>query len=330
VATNASAASVTQSTAAAAAPVGHYRWYICALLFFATTVNYVDRQVIGVLAPELQQTLENLREQVRAGLLPDDVLDFRAVAGDDGVSVTPSVKSGERGSSPTVREGVELTVEADEVREIARSIHGETYRLNAETFFQTNHDLLPQLIDNALKDAAGDLAIDLYCGVGLFTLRLARTFKHVIGVEGERISADFARLNLANAGLINAEIANQDVGNWSEGNSQFDGVDFLLLDPPRAGAESRVITAILDLQPKRICYVSCDPATLARDLKKLIAGGYVLGTLAAFDMFPQTHHVETVVHLTIASSVSTQGQSRDCQGHRKDGLVELSGRFVSC
>ena len=64
------------------------------------------------------------------------------------------------------------------------------------------------------------------------------------------------------------------------------------------GAESRVIAGILSLKPKRISYVSCDPATLARDLKKLIAGGYALDSVAAFDMFPQTHHVETVTHLS--------------------------------
>ena len=74
-------------------------------------------------------------------------------------------------------------------------------------------------------------------------------------------------------------------------------LDFLLLDPPRTGAESRVIAGILNLKPRRISYVSCDPATLARDLKKLIAGGYTLDSLVAFDMFPQTHHVETIVQL---------------------------------
>lgn len=75
-------------------------------------------------------------------------------------------------------------------------------------------------------------------------------------------------------------------------------IDFLVLDPPRTGAESRVISGIIRLKPKRICYVSCDPATLARDLKKLTAGGYAINSIQAFDMFPQTHHVETVVHLT--------------------------------
>jgi 23S rRNA (uracil1939-C5)-methyltransferase len=70
-----------------------------------------------------------------------------------------------------------------------------------------------------------------------------------------------------------------------------------LLDPPRAGAESAVIKGILNLRPRTISYVSCDPATLARDLKKLLAAGYIIHSIAAFDLFPQTHHVETVVRL---------------------------------
>jgi 23S rRNA (uracil1939-C5)-methyltransferase len=73
--------------------------------------------------------------------------------------------------------------------------------------------------------------------------------------------------------------------------------NFVLLDPPRVGAESAVINGILGIKASRICYVSCDPATLARDLKKLIAGGYMVQSLSAFDLFPQTHHVETMVHL---------------------------------
>ena len=73
--------------------------------------------------------------------------------------------------------------------------------------------------------------------------------------------------------------------------------DFVLLDPPRAGAESAVIKGIVAARAKRVSYVSCDPATLARDLRKLVAAGYVIESLLAFDLFPQTHHVETVVRL---------------------------------
>ena len=84
---------------------------------------------------------------------------------------------------------------------------------------------------------------------------------------------------------------------WLRQARPFEPLDFLLLDPPRVGCENAVIAGILALRPRRIAYVSCDPATLARDLKKLIAG-YSLDSVAAFDMFPQTHHVETVAHLT--------------------------------
>lgn len=91
------------------------------------------------------------------------------------------------------------------------------------------------------------------------------------------------------------------VGDWLKQNSgTLAPVDFLLLDPPRTGAENKDVAGILTLQPRQISYVSCDPATLARDLKKLIAGGYALDSVVAFDMFPQTHHVETVARLTRA------------------------------
>ncbi len=302
--------------------------------FEAGSQRVCDVVDCAVLAPELQQTLSGLRAGMRDGLLPEDARDFRALVGNEGVSLAPAVRDDsetvkpytiDRGLSPTVREG-------SHARDVTRTIHGETYHLNAESFFQTNNDLLPSLIGAALGDSGGETAIELYCGVGLFTLPLARRFTELIGVETNEAAVSFARENLAKAGLANAKIANEDVADWLEalecaGNdgaldrgrnnkresglrqshqiqggvtvAALRGPDFLLLDPPRAGAESRVINGILRLTPKRICYVSCDPATLARDLKKLIAGGYTLNSLAAFDMFPQTHHVESVVHLSV-------------------------------
>jgi len=247
----------------------------------------------AVLAPELQSTLSSLREQMEQGTLPDDARDFRAVIGDSEVSISGGVRS------PTVREGNRIQTPVD----ITRTIAGERYRLNAESFFQTNADLLPQLIEAALDDARGERALELYCGVGLLTLPLARKFTSVVGVESDSAAVKFAQSSLSLAGLSNTKIAREDVGTWlasNEQNLRSDSPDFLLLDPPRTGAESRVITGILGCKPKRICYVSCDPATLARDLKKLIAGGYSLKSVVAFDMFPQTHHVETVVQLVSA------------------------------
>jgi 23S rRNA (uracil1939-C5)-methyltransferase len=269
--------------------------------------------------PQLQEQLEELRQQMVEDSLPDGARHFRAIAGDEGTAVSTDLRS------PSVSQG-----------SIRRTIHGETYGLNADSFFQTNVDLLGQLIDTTIGEASGDTAVELYCGVGLFTLPLARRFKQVIGVEENDAAVNFGRLNLANASLTNARIENSGVAQWFEtvleggGRVQprrehrarsfnrhrpvdrFNGehqiqsavtagalqIDLLLLDPPRVGAESRVVDGILQLLPKRICYVSCDPATLARDLRKIIAGGYSLDSLAAFDMFPQTHHVETIANLT--------------------------------
>jgi 23S rRNA (uracil1939-C5)-methyltransferase len=130
----------------------------------------------------------------------------------------------------------------------------------------------------------------------LFTLPLARQFKKVLAVEANPAATRFARRNLHDAGLSNARVITATVTGWFRSGPTGD-TDFVLLDPPRAGAESAVIKGILDLRPAAISYVSCDPATLARDLKKLFAGGYALDSIAAFDLFPQTHHVETVVRL---------------------------------
>ncbi len=259
----------------------------------------------AVLAPELQRTMESLRSRMTEGLLPDGARDFRAVVGDEGVSIAPSV------NSPTAREGLDSAMQSGQVLDITRTIHGEAYRLNAESFFQANDGLLPELIDAAIGEVSGETALDLYCGAGLFTLPLARRFKQVVGVESDTAAESFARDNLANAGLTNTEVVKSDVGVWLEAVRRGDSrklseesaaalqgqIDFILLDPPRTGAESRVIEGVLGLKPQRISYVSCDPATLARDLKKLIAGGYTLTSVRAFDMFPQTHHVETVAHL---------------------------------
>jgi 23S rRNA (uracil1939-C5)-methyltransferase len=284
--------------------------------------NVCDVAECAVLAPELQKTLESLRTGMQEGLLPDGARDFRAVVGYEGVSIAPSV----RGVSPTVRKGSDSVKDSQQVRDITRTIHGETYRLNAESFFQANDGLLPELIDAAIGEAGGETALDLYCGAGLFTLPLARRFKQVVGIESDTAAASFARGNLANAGLANVEVVKSDVGIWLEAvrhsnvsklseksAATLQGqIDFILLDPPRTGAESRVIAGVLGLKPQRISYVSCDPATLARDLKKLIAGGYTLTSVCAFDMFPQTHHVEMVVQLQILGD-SWSWQSRSDQ-----------------
>ena len=186
-------------------------------------------------------------------------------------------------------------------------VAGETYAFDADCFFQVNLGVLDLLVDEALKFAPqpGDVlspatrkAIDLYCGVGLFTLPLARRFEQVVGVEAQARAAEFAVQNAIDAGLDNIRIETLPVERWLENAYRTHGrVPFVLLDPPRTGLPAPALRGLLRMRPQRIAYVSCDPATLARDIKTFLGSGYELLDLAAIDMFPQTHHVETVAHL---------------------------------
>jgi 23S rRNA (uracil1939-C5)-methyltransferase len=252
-----------------------------------------------VAAPPVQDRLTRLRESMREGELPADAAEFEAVAGDAGVALAPAVTH-------------------EDSREQTREILGERYGFDAGCFFQINHALLEPLLSEGLRDASsgdgrwhggdssidstewvrGETALDLYSGVGLFTLPLARRFERVVAIEGNPASARYARRNLSDAGLSNATVETELAGTFLARNAErLGGADFILLDPPRAGAEPEAVRAIIALAPRQISYVSCDPATLARDLLALTSAGYRIASLRAFDMFPQTHHVETVVHL---------------------------------
>ncbi|HET9527111.1 MAG TPA: class I SAM-dependent RNA methyltransferase [Pyrinomonadaceae bacterium] len=236
-----------------------------------------DVEYCAVLMPELQQTLERVRSTEWAEF-PPDLKHLDAVAGENNVSLSPAFAE-------------------FETNELSLRVGNEVYQYNADSFFQINPALLPEMVEFALSEAAGgDTAVDLYCGVGLFTVPLSRRFANVVAVEANPVATRFARRNLAN--LTNARVLTATVADWMRAHSRsMSDVDFILLDPPRAGAESVVVKGMLDLRPQRISYVSCDPATLARDLKKLISGGYTIDSIAGFDLFPQTHHVETVVLL---------------------------------
>jgi SAM-dependent methyltransferases related to tRNA (uracil-5-)-methyltransferase len=243
-----------------------------------------------VIVPALEETLEDLRVRMSARTLPREAAEFQAVAGDEGASIFPAVD--EHGT-----------------RDVSRNIGGHRYRFSANGFFQINQELLGALIDYAIGETRGETALDLYCGAGLFTLPLAQRFAHVTGVEAHDGAVTYARRNLAEARMENAVIECSMVSEWlaEHAASQAD-VDFLLLDPPRTGAEEGVIEGILSLRPRVISYVSCDPATLARDLRGLTQGGYTIDNIAAFDMFPQTHHVETVVRLNARDVVNCKSQ----------------------
>jgi 23S rRNA (uracil1939-C5)-methyltransferase len=167
------------------------------------------------------------------------------------------------------------------------------YRISAGSFFQVNSagaEALVQLVHDYLGPTKNDALVDLYCGVGLFCLALADEVGHVLGVEADASAiADFKH----NAqGMDHIELA--------EGKAQAilphldEKVDLLVLDPPRSGAGKQVVNEIARLGPRRLCYVSCDPSTLARDARHFIDYGYSLQEVQPIDLFPQTYHVESV------------------------------------
>ncbi len=171
-------------------------------------------------------------------------------------------------------------------------------RFRPTDFVQINHPVNRQMVNQAIKllDLKGDeQVLDLFCGLGNFTLPLARRAKRVLGVEAEMVLIEGARRNASRNGITNADFVTADL--YQEGHtapwSEF-RYDRLLLDPPRGGA-MEVIKRLDEPLPARIVYVSCYPATLARDSEYLAhTSGYRLAAAGVMDMFPQTSHIESM------------------------------------
>ena len=134
----------------------------------------------------------------------------------------------------------------------------------------------------------------------MFSLPLARKFERVCGVEASERAIELARKNAESARLANIEFFAANTTEFFQNEElPAEQIDFVLLDPPRAGADGETLDALLKLKAAQISYVSCDPATLARDLKRLTAESYDIESITAVDLFPQTHHVETIVRLKL-------------------------------
>ena len=173
---------------------------------------------------------------------------------------------------------------------------GYTLRVSSGSFFQVNRFLIDQLVETALAGAEGQTALDLYAGVGLFSLPLARRFASVTAVESGARAVEDLRFNAERAGIaIRAERGDAEA--WLAALAA--APDFILLDPPRAGIGKRVVERLEQLRVPRLAIVSCDPATLARDLAGLLAAGYRIQRMTLVDLFPQTYHLETVVQLEL-------------------------------
>jgi len=164
------------------------------------------------------------------------------------------------------------------------------YRVGAEAFFQVNRHLLGTMIRlvsaHAARTQRRKKAVELYAGAGFFTRPLTTFFERVIAVEGSPVSHRYGTINAPRAEWVQAPAEG-----WVRRMSR---ADFVFLDPPRAGARPEVIEAVARNAAEMVAYLSCDPVTFSRDASRLIASGWRLSTLDILDLFPNTHHVETL------------------------------------
>jgi len=212
------------------------------------------------------------------------------------VAVRHSAKSGSRLLQPTLKNS-EIPLESGQ-KHYTEAVNGVSFRVAASSFFQVNvkqSEQMAVLVRESLRLSGQELVVDAYAGVGTFAALLSPYAGRVIAIEESASAIQDARENLA--GFKNVEIL---VGKTEVVMLDMDeAVDALVVDPPRAGCQGQALESIMRLAPSRIAYVSCDPATLARDLRILTSGPYKIETIQPIDMFPQTYHVECIATLSL-------------------------------
>ena len=256
--------------------IGYYR---------AGTHEICEVSDCAILLPTVNRELLRLHNE--PGLIPHGATRVHLTAGDECVFVTPA--TGEDAKAK----------EIDALGTAHQNIAGMRYEFGVRSFFQGNRLLIEALIEEVTAAASGELVVELYAGVGLFALQLAQRFKQVVAVEGSKLAAAHGVANVQANHAANVHYDALSVEAWLKHKAaEWPRPDLVVLDPPRAGAGLNVIERLAALAVPQLIYVSCDPATLARDLKALLSYGYQLDAVTAFDLFPQTFHVETVAKLS--------------------------------
>lgn len=202
-----------------------------------------------------------------------------------------------KGGTLLLRHTLEGVV-TDPKKVVSEKVGELIFQFKAGEFFQNNPFILPSLVDYVVEQAktgTSSLLVDAYCGGGLFSLSAAKHFKKVVGIEISREGFEWARANASINRIENAEFF---LGNASSIFDELESQDedfSLVIDPPRRGCDQDFLEQALAFKPNKIIYVSCDPATQARDAKILVDGGYKITEVQPFDLFPQTRHVENIV-----------------------------------
>jgi len=275
-----------------------------------------------LLSPTLADAFQRLQELARSGALPGEILEIEAFvdSADAKLALNVAFKDFTRPAAElvkTLRDALpslhsllllnqknnrfELSGPGFLLQEAA----GYQFRVGHLSFFQVNRFLVDDLLKTVLSGAKGTLAYDLYAGVGFFTLPLTTVFERVVSVDSNLSATRNLRENAETAGRL---IVSQYVQTEEFLKTASEQPDLVVLDPPRAGLGQAAAQKLADLGPTEITYLSCDPATLGRDLAVLLqsarkpagattAHRYAIESIDFFDLFPQTYHIETLVRL---------------------------------
>ncbi|MDH6602941.1 23S rRNA (uracil1939-C5)-methyltransferase [Bacilli bacterium PM5-9] len=182
---------------------------------------------------------------------------------------------------------------------IIDNVNGKSFRISLTSFYQVNTIQMNNLYNKAIEMAqlnCNDIVFDAYCGVGTISIYLASNVKKVVGVDIVESSIRDANINMELNKISNIEFICNDVGVFMK--KQTNNFDCVFLDPPRKGCSQEFLEDLININPNKVVYISCDVATQARDIRYLIDNGYSISEQCAVDMFSQTHHVENIILLT--------------------------------
>ncbi len=276
-----------------------------------------------VLSPGLADTFARLQEIARDGSLPSEVLEIEAFvdSADSKVALNVAFKEFPKSVAELTKlfhsavpalysllllDQKKNRFELSGPGYLIQEAGGYQFRVSHLSFFQVNRFLVEDLLRTVIAGAKGDLALDLYAGVGFFTLRLTKAFQRVVSVDANLSATRNLR---ENADTADTTILSQHVQTEEFLKTTTEAPDFVVLDPPRAGLGQTSAQKLAELGPKEIAYLSCDPSTLARDLAILMhtprkpaevtttAHHYEIQSMDFFDLFPQTYHIEALVRL---------------------------------
>jgi len=276
-----------------------------------------------VLSPALADTFARLQEIARDGSLPSETLEIEAFvdSADSKVALNIAFKEFPKpvaeltklfhGTVPALHSLLLLDQKKNRFElsgpgYLIQEAGGYQFRVSHLSFFQVNRFLVESLLRTVIAGAKGDLALDLYAGVGFFTLPLTKAFQRVVSVDANLSATRNLR---ENADTADTTIVSQHLQTEEFLKTATEAPDFVVLDPPRAGLGQASAQKLADLGPKEIAYLSCDPSTLARDLAILMqtprkpaevtatTHRYEIQSMDFFDLFPQTYHIETLIRL---------------------------------